>query len=230
MTPTGALSSHDCRQDPDGHVLGTDVIRDHRAHRCGVSIVHTGRTDETTSRLAGQVSTFARCRRTLGAECGAHAIDDARVAGRSILVPHTPFVECSRLKVRDHHVGGLDQFQERLGTVGQTQVKRDAALASIVGNKIRRPSVFCRDRNPPRLIAQSRHFDLDDIGAHINQGLPSLRSLHDDARIDYPNSVKCSHNAKSRVPDLARHTWRRNLKRTSSPPKLHVQARPVLIH
>ena len=192
LASAGALAGEERRQDCGLEVLRAAMIGHQRAIRRQRPAVESARGDDSAGCLPGDVGAFTVGLGTVGTQEAARRPDDARVHGREIVVAQAPFVERAGLEIRQHHVGGLDQFQKGLLARVDTQVERDRALATVARDVHRRVAVILEHVHVPADIADLRQFDLDDFRAEIVQHGSRLRSLYQRGQIQNSYSIKCA--------------------------------------
>ena len=73
----------------------------------------------------------------------------------------------ARREVADDNVGVLNQPLEDRGTLGMAQVQGNAAFAAVARGENGAARVAGLNADVAAQVAESREFDLDDIGAHI---------------------------------------------------------------
>ena len=134
--------------------------------------------------------------RSVLAEAGDRAIDEARIDLLQAAIVEPVFPEAAELEVLDHHVRGRDQPAHGLGAFGRGEVNGDGAFAAIAGMVIggrQVLAVMAHDEGRPPfagVVATIGALDLDDIGAEIGQQLPGPRPGQDAGKFDYADAFQ----------------------------------------
>ena len=103
------VGRHDAHREQRAGVL----VDDRRADRLGLAVLVAGRAHQAGPRLDDEVLRLAREHRTLAAPTGAARVDDVRLALLDVFVAEAEPVHHAGAEVLDHHVGLLDQRQDR---------------------------------------------------------------------------------------------------------------------
>ena len=96
LPATGPLTREQGGADPTDEVEAGDVVADRDGDRAVRVAVGADRADQSAGGLGAEVGTLPPGVGALGAEARAGGVDDARVAGRDLLVRQTPLVERAR--------------------------------------------------------------------------------------------------------------------------------------
>ena len=208
LASAGALTGVQRSQNAGLEVLCAAVVGHERPVGGQRPAVEAARRDHSARCLPGDVGAFAVGLGTVGAEEAACGPDDAGVHGREVVVAQAPLVERAGLEVRQHHVGGLHQLQERFLACFDAQVECDGALAAVAGDVDRRMAVVLEHVHMAAHVAHSGQLDLDDLGAETVQHGCRLRSLHQRGQVQNSYSVECSgHGSPSQRDPAIRQRW-----------------------
>ena len=158
---------HQRHADTGGAAVRVAVDAHHAAHRLQHRVV------------AGQAA-----QRTVGAEAGDAAIDQARKLGRQhIGVAEAPFFHRAGEKVFDQHVGGFEQAQQHGARIVAREVERNRLLVAVQGVEVGRAVVNEGRAKQARLVPRWR-FDLEHRGAVVGQHLPAVRPGQHARQVD----------------------------------------------
>ena len=110
-------------------------------------------------------------------------MDHRRIDLGKVGIPKPHAFQDAGAIIIDHHVGGLEQADERLAAPRALQVEGDAAFPRVKGEKI---SLIPTTK--AGLIATPGPFDLDDIGAEGGEQQAGGRPCHDVTQFQHPET------------------------------------------
>ena len=166
---------HQRHADTGGAAVRVAVDAHHPAHRLQHGVV------------AGQAA-----QRTVGAEAGDAAIDQARKLGRQhIGVAEAPFFHRAGEKVFDQHVCRFEQAQQHGARIVTREVERNRLLVAVQGVKVGRAIADKGRAKQARLVAHWR-FDLEHRGAVVGQHLPAIGPGQHARQVEDAQAGECA--------------------------------------
>ncbi len=117
--------------------------------------------------------------RTVAAEAGDRAVDEAGVGLGQHVVAEPQLLHRAGAVVLRQHVGVAHHPQQDVLALRVLQVQGDAALVAVHHQERRRHAVDARLAVAARVVAAGQLLDLDDVGAHVGEHQPGGRAGHD---------------------------------------------------
>lgn len=132
--------------------------------------------------------------------------DDARVPRMHLVVPEPELGELARHVVLDDDVGLADEALDDRAPGGRLEVEREAALAAVRREEVRRlgrkPVAAFRRRSREgrapraRVVAAARMLDLDDVRAEVREEHRRVRAGQHAAQVEHAHAGQRRRDAR----------------------------------
>ena len=190
-TLSGALLTHDRRQDAHGEQRGAVVVDDRRAGRARPRRRLAGDGHHPEQSLGKQVLAGLLGVGAIRAVAGGGRVDQLRPACLQRFVAEPQLLHHAGSEILRHDIGGIDQAQRELASLGRLQIDGDAALVA-VGAQVERALPVVPDvaAAPVALPGAFGVLDRDHVGAKVAQRLYAHRPQQEMVEADDPDALQ----------------------------------------
>ena len=155
------------REDPVGGVQPADHVDERGADLQRPPVGLARDRHQPAHRLQQEVVAGERGGALARAERADRAVDDARVAGRDVVVAEAEAVDRARPERLDDDVGAGREALGQREVAGVLEVERDRALVAVQPEVVRRALVVPGRSPLARVVAAVGALDLHDVGAEV---------------------------------------------------------------
>jgi hypothetical protein len=197
----------DRRQDADRRVEAGDDVDERHADLQRSALAFAGDAHQSARGLDEQVVARQVAASWLRPETRDRCVDNSRIRARDVVVADPEVLGGTWLEVLEHDVGASSETLGEPATGRVDEVERHAALVAVESEEVRRlahTGITCAvDRVVPRraplarLVAGSRPFDFDDVGAEVAEQHADERTRENPREVGHEQAGERSGHRRS---------------------------------